>query len=56
VEVPNPAHPYGVRGVGETPIVPPPATVANAIFHATQVRMQELPMSPPKLWKAMHRK
>src|SRR5207248_3080544 len=34
VEVPKPAHPYGVRGVGETPIVPPPATIANAIYRA----------------------
>lgn len=53
VEVPNPAHPYGVRGVGETPIVAPPAAVANAVYHATGVRMPELPMSPPKLWAAM---
>ena len=53
VEVPNPAHPYGVRGVGETPIVAPPAAIANAIYHATGVRMRDLPMSPPKLWAAM---
>ncbi len=53
VEVPNPAHPYGVRGVGETPIVAPPAAVANAIRAATGVRMCELPMSPPRLWAAM---
>ncbi len=53
VEVPNPDHPYGVRGVGETPIIAPPAAVANAIFAATGVRMTELPMSPPRLWAAM---
>ncbi|MEX0641967.1 MAG: xanthine dehydrogenase family protein molybdopterin-binding subunit [Pirellulales bacterium] len=53
VEVPNPSHPYGVRGAGETPIVAPPATVANAIQRAIGVRMTELPMSPPKVWKAM---
>ncbi len=53
VEVPNPAHPYGVRGVGETPIVAPPAAVANAIYHAIGTRLTELPMSPPKVWKAM---
>jgi len=53
VEVPNPAHPYGVRGVGETPIIAPPAALAAAIYRATGVRMRELPMSPPKLWKAM---
>ena len=39
VEVPNPGHPYGVRGVGEVPIVPPPAAVANAIYRATGKRM-----------------
>ncbi len=55
VEVANPAHPYGVRGVGETPIVTPPATMANAIYRATGVRMRELPMSPPRLWKAMQK-
>ena len=38
VEVPNPSHPYGVRGVGEVPIVPPPAAIANAIYHAIGVR------------------
>jgi CO/xanthine dehydrogenase Mo-binding subunit len=53
VEVPNPSHPYGVRGVGETPIVPPPAAVANAIHAATGHRFTELPMSPPKVWKAL---
>ncbi len=51
VEVPNPGHPYGVRGVGEVPIVPPPAALANAIYRATGVRMEELPMSPPRLLK-----
>ena len=56
VEVPNPTHPYGVRGVGETPIVPPPATIANAVYRATGVRMTELPMSPPKVWKAMSKR
>ncbi len=46
VEVANPGHPYGVRGVGEVPIVPPMAAVANAIYHAVGVRMNQLPMSP----------
>ena len=53
VEVPDPQHPYGVRGVGEVPIVPPPAAIANAIYNATGVRMAELPMSPPRLMKAI---
>ena len=56
IEVPNPHHPYGVRGVGETPIVPPPATIANAICQATGLRMTELPISPPRLWKALSEK
>ena len=55
VEVPNPSHPYGVRGVGETPIVAPPAAIANAIYHAIGVRLRELPMSPPRIWKEMQK-
>ena len=53
VEVPNPTHPYGVRGVGEVPIVPPTAAVGNAIARATGVRMFDLPMSPPRLSEAL---
>jgi xanthine dehydrogenase molybdenum-binding subunit len=53
VEVPNPDHPLGTRGVGEIAIVPPMAAVANAIYHAVGVRMTELPMSPPRVLKAM---
>jgi xanthine dehydrogenase molybdenum-binding subunit len=53
VEVPNPDHPYGVRGVGEVPIVPPPAAIANAIYDAVGVRMTQLPMSPPKVCAAI---
>ncbi len=49
VEVANPGHPYGVRGVGEVPIVPPPAAIANAIYQAIGVRMDELPMSPGRV-------
>jgi xanthine dehydrogenase molybdenum-binding subunit len=53
VEVPAPNHPIGSRGVGEVNIVPPPAAVANAIAHATGIRMEVLPMSPPRLLKAI---
>jgi CO/xanthine dehydrogenase Mo-binding subunit len=53
VEVPNPGHPFGVRGVGETPIVPPLAAVANAIAGATGLRMTDLPISPPRLLAAI---
>ena len=53
IEVPNPSHPFGVRGVGEPPIVPPPPAIANAIKNATGLRMTELPMSPPRLFAAL---
>ncbi len=53
LEIPNPGHPYGVRGVGETSIVPPLATIANAVSAASGVRMADLPMSPPKVLAAI---
>jgi CO/xanthine dehydrogenase Mo-binding subunit len=53
VEVPNPTHPYGVRGVGEVPIIPPIATIGNAISRAIGIRMTDLPLSPPKLSEAI---
>ncbi len=56
VEVPNPGHPLGVRGVGEVSIVPPPAAVANAIYHAIGVRLTETPMSPPRVLKGILKK
>jgi CO/xanthine dehydrogenase Mo-binding subunit len=56
VEVPNPGHPYGVRGVGEVPIVPPPAALANAIHNAIGVRMNVLPMTPDRIISAFHQK
>jgi xanthine dehydrogenase molybdenum-binding subunit len=53
VEVPDPVHPYGVRGVGEVPIVPPCGAIANAIYAAVGVRMDVLPMSPGRVCKAI---
>jgi CO/xanthine dehydrogenase Mo-binding subunit len=53
VEVPNPRHPFGAKGVGEVPIVPPMAAVANAIRDAIGIRMHHLPMSPPKVLAAL---
>lgn len=53
IEVPNPGHPYGVRGVGEVPIVPPPAALAAAIYRAVGVRLYDLPMAPHKVWAAI---
>ena len=53
VEVPNPNHPYGVRGIGEVPIIPPIAAISNAIHDAIGIRLREQPMSPPKVLKAI---
>jgi CO/xanthine dehydrogenase Mo-binding subunit len=53
LEIPNPGHPYGVRGVGETSIVPPLAAIANAVSAAAGVRMTQLPMSPPRVLAAI---
>ena len=56
VEVPNPGHPYGVRGVGEVPIVPPLAAIANAVSHAIGARMRDLPMNPGRILEALWQK
>jgi CO/xanthine dehydrogenase Mo-binding subunit len=56
VEVPNPAHPFGVRGVGEANIVSPPAAIANAIHQAAGIRMTHLPMNPPAVAAALWKK
>ena len=55
LEIPNDKHPQGIRGVGEVPIVPPLAAVANAINQAIGIRFEELPMSPPKVRAALDR-
>jgi len=49
VEVPSPAGPFGARGVGEPPIIPAPAAIANAVQDATGVRITELPISPERV-------
>ena len=53
VEVANPSHPFGVRGVGETPIVAPLAAAANAVRDAIDLRICDLPMSPPRVLAAL---
>jgi CO/xanthine dehydrogenase Mo-binding subunit len=53
VEVPNPTHPYGAKGVGEVNICPPMAAIANAIENAIGVRLTDLPMSPPRVRAAV---
>ena len=55
VEVANPGHPYGVRGVGEVSISPPPAAIANAIHKAIGARMNVLPMNPAVMMEAIWR-
>lgn len=49
IEVPNPKHPQGVRGVGEVPLVPPLAAISNAVYQALGRRFYNLPMSPPRV-------
>ena len=56
VEVPSPQHPFGVRGVGEANIVPPLAAIANAVYDAVGVRMQDLPMTPGSVAGAIEEK
>ena len=56
IEVPNPRHPFGAKGVGEVPIVPPLAAVGNAVSAAIGVRMTDLPLSPPKIRAALDAK
>ena len=56
VEVPNPRHPFGLRGVGEVPIIPPLAALSNAIYSAVGIRMYKLPMSPGAILEALAEK
>ncbi|KPL86345.1 xanthine dehydrogenase family protein molybdopterin-binding subunit [Ardenticatena maritima] len=53
VEVPSEHGPFGARGVGEPPVVATAAAVANAIAHATGVRLSDLPMTPQRVWRAL---
>jgi CO/xanthine dehydrogenase Mo-binding subunit len=53
VEVPNPGHPFGVRGVGEVPIVPPLAAIANAIYDAVGIRVSSLPANPQSILREL---
>ncbi len=56
LEIPNPRHPFGLRGVGEVPIVPPLAALSNAIYHAVGVRLTKLPMNPGSILEALEAK
>jgi len=52
IEVPNPTHPFGIRGVGESSIIAPMAAVANAVARATGARIRQLPISPGVILEA----
>jgi CO/xanthine dehydrogenase Mo-binding subunit len=54
VEKFNPGHPYGIKGVGEVPIVPPLAAVACSVSQAAGVRMRDLPLTPDRIYEALH--
>jgi CO/xanthine dehydrogenase Mo-binding subunit len=54
IEIPNPKHPQGVRGVGEVPLVPTLAAIRNAVYNALGKRFYSLPMSPPKVLEALN--
>ncbi len=54
VEVPAPDGPFGAKGIGEAPVIPGPAAIANAVHAATGVRLRELPMTPPRVWAALN--
>jgi len=53
IEIPNPKHPQGVKGVGEVPLVPGMAAIRNAVYQAIGIRFNHLPMSPPKVLDAL---
>ncbi len=53
VEVPSEHGPFGARGVGEPPVVPTPAAVANAIAHSTGLRLTDIPMTAPRVLQAL---
>ncbi len=53
IEVPNPRHPFGLRGVGEAPIIPPLPAIANAVSHAIGARINKLPITPGDVLKAV---
>ncbi|MCH8974851.1 MAG: xanthine dehydrogenase family protein molybdopterin-binding subunit, partial [Chloroflexi bacterium] len=53
VEVPNERHPFGVRGIGETGIVPPMPAISNALRDALGLRLTELPMKPGRVMAAL---
>ena len=56
IEVPNSKHPFGVRGVGEAPIIPPLPALAIAVSNAIGVKMNNLPLTPDVILDAIESK
>ena len=56
IEVPNPKHPFGIRGVGEAPIIPPLPALAIAVSNAIGVKMSDLPLTPDVILAALESK
>jgi CO/xanthine dehydrogenase Mo-binding subunit len=53
VEEPDPSGPFGAKGIGEPPFIPPMPAIANAIFDAVGARVKEIPITPEKLWRTL---
>jgi CO/xanthine dehydrogenase Mo-binding subunit len=54
VEVPSDNGPFGIRGVGEPPVIPTAAAIANAVRDATGTRFTQLPITPPDVVAALN--
>ena len=53
VEVPSPDGPFGAKGIAEACVLAAPGAVANAVAAAVDVRAREMPMTPPRVWRAL---
>ena len=56
IEDPDPNGPYGAKEVGQGPLLPVPPAVANAVYDAVSVRIDEVPITPEKVLKALREK
>ena len=55
IEDPDPNGPYGAKEVGQGPLLPVPPAVANAVYNAVGVRIDEVPITPEKVLKRLER-
>ena len=56
IEDPDPNGPFGAKEVGQGPLLPVPPAVANAVYNAVGVRIDEVPITPEKVLKALREK